>query len=343
MPKELIAIEKGKVTFREYEDLPPGENQLLIRSEYSSCKHGTENWIIQGKAHWLTHKRDREMRIFTEPFAESMFPQPLGNMVVGIVEQIGAGVEGFQPEDRVCFRAGARDSHTVSAADVRKMKPEMTWQEAVCLEPAEFALGALRDSHIRLGDRIGVFGMGAIGLLAIQMAKLQGASVVVAVDPVETRRQLALELGADLALDPTECDAGLEIRKKICRMGLDVTIDFSGSSKALNDCIRSTAYGGTVVIGAMSKPATDALKLGMEFHWNRIKIVSSRACNEPDFDHPRWSNQRLIESAYELLLTKRLRTDSFIKPVVPFSEAVSHYQRLETDPDSYIKLSFIHG
>ena len=70
------------------------------------------------------------------------------------------------------------------------------------------ALVAAHDARIKLGDHVAVIGLGAIGLLLVQMARLAGARRVTAVDPVAPRRELALELGADEALDPREAPDG---------------------------------------------------------------------------------------------------------------------------------------
>jgi len=343
MPRELIAAGPGNATLREYEDTPPGPSQILIRTEHSSCKHGTEAWVFHGKANWQKARYDSEMGIFFEKRKGPLFPTGLGNMAVGVVEQVGADVATVQPGDRVYFHAGARDSYTIPAERVCTLPDGMTWQEAVCLDPAEFALGAVRDAHVRLGDNVAVFGLGAIGLLAVQMARLQGAGTIVAVDPVEARRAVALETGADLALDPREVDVGLEVRKQVCKTGLDVAIEYSGVTKALGDAIRCLGYGGTLAAGAVYKPPTPELDLGAEFHWNRIKIVSTRACSQPDPDHPRWTNRRIIDTCVELMSLKRLATEPIAQPVVPFAEAADHYNRIEAEPGRYIKLSFEHS
>src|SRR4029077_17723542 len=87
-------------------------------------------------------------------------------------------------------------------------------QAAVCLDPVVMAL-ALRDGGIKLGDRVAVFGLGAIGLITGQLAKIAGADWVVGVDPLANRRELAEQFGADVTLDPfaNDGDVGLAIRR----------------------------------------------------------------------------------------------------------------------------------
>ncbi len=83
----------------------------------------------------------------------------------------------------------------------------------VFTDPARFALAAVHDAEIKLGDRVAIFGMGAIGMLAWQMARLDGASQVIVVDPIAERLELAEKLGVDLTINPDEVDAGLAIKR----------------------------------------------------------------------------------------------------------------------------------
>ena len=74
----------------------------------------------------------------------------------------------------------------------------MTWKEAVCYDPAHFAMSAIRDGKVRVGERVAVFGLGAIGLMTVQMARIAGADFVAAVDPIERRRKSLQRLGQNL-------------------------------------------------------------------------------------------------------------------------------------------------
>ena len=119
-------------------------------------------------------------------------------MCVGEVTEIGADVTEFEVGDRVFRHSSFREENVWTAAGVRKLPDGVPWQAAVCLDPTDFALGAVRDGHIRIGDAVAVFGLGGIGLMALQLAKLAGAHPVIGVDPLELRRNVALECGADM-------------------------------------------------------------------------------------------------------------------------------------------------
>ena len=147
-------------------------------------------------------------------------------------------------------------------------------------DPADFAVGAVRDAPVHLGDRVAVFGLGAIGLMVAQLARICGARWVVAVDPIERRRAAAQRHGADLALDPTAVDAGLEIKQRTDKIGADIVFETSGNYRAFEDAMRSTCYSGTLVSTAYYH-GDQGLRLAGEWHRNRINVRSSRACSEP--------------------------------------------------------------
>jgi len=110
----------------------------------------------------------------------------------------------------------------------------------------------------------------------VQLARLDGAAFVVAVDPIPTQRGLAERYGADRVLDPTACDAGLEIKSAGARRGVDVAIEFSGRYGALQQALRSVRVAGTVVAaGFYVGAAGSELRLGEEWLHNRLTMVAS--------------------------------------------------------------------
>ena len=266
------------------------------------------------------------------------YPAGLGNMCVGDVVEVGADVQDFRVGERVFSHGSFREEHVWAAARVRKLPDGVPWQAAVCLDPADFALGAVRDGHIRIGDAVAVFGMGAIGLFVLQFAKLTGAFPVIAVDPIELRRDVALECGADLVLDPTSCDAGMEIKLATAGRGADVCVDYSGHFSALQAALRGVAYLGTVVAGAWPASYPAGFDLGAEAHFNRPTIVFSRACSEPNPEYPNWDESRLFEVVWRLLCNGSLKAEPVVQPVVPFDDLLKAYPKIATAPQENVKL-----
>ncbi|HEV8633968.1 MAG TPA: zinc-binding dehydrogenase [Chloroflexota bacterium] len=252
MPRELVALAVRTPGFREYADEPLGPGEIRVRTRYGAPKHGTELHMYRRDSPFGDSRWDPRERVFLPGASEQGgFPRPLGNIAVGEVIEVGTGVEGAASSegiavgDVVAGYGPLRETQRWAWGTpgpypgVRKVPPGMSWQAAVCLDPATVALGGVRDGGVRIGDRVAVFGLGAIGLVALQIAKVAGASFVAAVDPIEGRRAVAARTGADLVLDPTAVDAGLEIRRAAAPLsgrppGVDVAIESSGQARALH-------------------------------------------------------------------------------------------------------------
>lgn len=337
MPRELVATGIGQVELRLFESLPLGPHDLRVRTAYAAAKHGTEMSFFQG---YGLHRGvyDSEYRIFRARQEGFHFPLPVGNTAVGQVIELGDAVTGFVLDDTVFAYGPFREEHVWPAHQVRHLPDGVPWQAACCLDPADFAVGAVRDGHVRLGDTVAVFGMGAIGLCVLQVLQAAGAHRVIAVEPIGNRRDTALALGADEVLDPTAVDVGLAIREMTGRCGADVCIEYSGHHLALNQAIRAVAYGGTVVAGAFPGAYPAGVDFGSEAHYNRVHIVFSRACSEPNPDFPNWDESRLQEVAWRLLAQGRINAQAIVQPIVPFEELAAAYPRIATDPENHLKL-----
>ena len=218
---------------------------------------------------------------------------------------------------------------------------ELSDEDLVCIDPAVVSLMAVREGHVRVGDRVAVFGLGAIGLMAVQMARISGATFIVGVEPIDKRRRLAEEYGADLTLNPYECDAGLEIKKRFG--GVDVAIDTSGSYRALHQAIRATSYGGTIVPVSWYHGEARGLNLGEEWHFNRqIMVSGARVESEPYRDYPRWDRKRVYDTVIELFRRGAITSRGLLQPIVKFDEAAEAYRMIDEKPEEAIKLAVIY-
>ena len=337
MPRELIAPARMEVAFRDYESQPLAADQVRVKSRYGAAKHGSEMAMFQGYA---GHRGDwdNRLRLFTQENQMVTYPGGLGNICVGNVVEVGADVRAVRVGETVFAHGSFRQEHVWQAERIRRLPDGVPWQAAVCLDPADFALGAVRDGNIRLGDAVAVFGMGAIGLFVVQLAKLAGAYPVIAVDPIPLRRDVALECGADIVFDPAACDAGLEIKLATAERGADVCVDYSGHFSALQAALRGVAYLGTIVAGAFPGSYPAGLDLGAEAHMNRPTIVFSRACSEPNPEYPNWDETRLFSVVWRLLSDGSLNSQAVVQPVVPFDDLLEAYPKIATAPEENVKL-----
>ena len=319
MPKELVAIAPRQPVLRDYEDGPLPADSVRVQVEFGAPKRGTEMTMYYG-------------------LRGAGFPQGLGNMCVGKVSEIGSEVEGVEIGERVAGYGHLKETHTWNAQRILKMNERMTWKEAVCYDPAHFALAAVRDGQVRVGDRVAVFGLGALGLMSQQFAKIAGADFVAVVDPIEGRRAVAEKTGADLILDPTACNVGETLKEATGGLGVDVAIETSANYHALDDAIRSVAFEGTVVVVGWAKECKGGLDLGAVAHFNIPNLIFARANSDPNRDHPRWSFGRIIDTCWKWLSEGRFDCEDIVAPVVPFADAAAAYEEMDNYPERSVKL-----
>lgn len=339
MPLELVAVAPREPLLREYEERPLEPGTVRVVTEFAAPKHGTELGMYRGTSPFSLAQYDGERRIFVPRESEaSHFPMPLGNMAIGRITELGSGTERYQVGDRVFGHLSIRETHSVPEDRLQPAPEEISPEQIVCWDPAEFALGAIRDANIRLGDVVVVFGMGAIGLMVAQMAKLGGAADVIVVDLLENRRQLALDLGADLALNPTEVDVAITVQDRHGGRGADVAIEASGAYPALHEAIRTAGIGGMVTPLAFYQGEARGLRLGEEAHMNRVTLHFTRSITDPNRDHPLWDSRRIKEQSFALLRDGQIRVDGVIAPIVPLAEAADAYRWIDEDPGRCVKI-----
>lgn len=345
--KKLIASEPRVATFKDYDDPQIKSNEVRIKVTFASPKHGTEVVDFRGISPFIEEEYSEEWRMFVkrkESEANGMnFAEfELGNMVVGEIIEKGSDVIDYNSGDKVCTYGPISETVTVNAIDnhrLRKIPNYNNWKNAVCYDPAQFALGGLRDANVRAGDFVVVSGLGAIGQIAIQLAKKAGASVVIGVDPLENRRNIARKHGADYCFNPIECDIGYEVKKVTNKVGADSIIETSGHKNALQFSLRAIGYGGTISYVAFAKEFPEGLNFGREAHFNNAKIVFSRAASEPNPDYPRWNRRRIEDVCWELLMSDYINCEDIISPVVPFEDSAEAYCKyVDREPEMSIKM-----
>jgi len=348
MPKQLVAVAPRKAALVDYEEPEIGRNQIRVRVEYASPKHGSEVGVFRGEDPFVADLFDEDWRLFLARKKEAArdarngYGLVLGNQWVGVVVEKGDGVVRFSVGDRVCGYGGIRETQVIDAVDdpfLLQVPDAMPWKSALCLDPAQFALGGIRDGHVRLGDRVAVFGLGAIGAIAAQMARAAGAAYVAVVDPIQKRREAAVQAGADAAFDPWREDVGLELKRATNRAGVDAAIETSGSEEALQQALRGLAYGGSIAFVGWARAFSGTLDLGKEAHFNNAVLVFSRASSEPNRDHPRWDRRRIASSCWSMLATGAIDCEKIIDPVVSFDEAPGAYEEyVDRNPQKSVKL-----
>lgn len=125
------------------------------------------------------------------------------------------------------------------------------FEEATLIEPTSSAIRAMDLANMSLGDSVALSGVGGIGIILLQLIKLQGGTRITVIEPIESKRKLALELGADYAINPFEQDIIKESMRITDNMGFDFVFEASGVPKAAPPCLKIVGKGGCVVYFAV--------------------------------------------------------------------------------------------
>ncbi|WP_047865203.1 zinc-dependent alcohol dehydrogenase [Rubrobacter aplysinae] len=303
----------------------PGEAEVRVRAAASAPSGGTEMLVYRGEA-----PADAALDL---PTLEGSFGFPIkyGYALSGRIEELGEKVEGMAVGDPVFVHHPHQSRLTVPASYVVPLPTGIDPSIGVFAANLETAVNIVHDSPLKLGETALVFGQGVVGLLVAQLLRLAGAGAVLTVDPLESRRRLALALGADGALTPGE---GLveEVLAATGGRGADVAVEASGAGEALQDAVEAVAVEGTVVVASWYGTKPVDLSLGQNFHRGRVTLRSSQVGMLNPALSPRWDHARRTRTVVEFLEDPRLRLGALVSHRVPFERAPDAYRLIEDRP-----------
>lgn len=156
-----------------------------------------------------------------------------------------------------------------------KVREDISFDEAAMAEPLACVVHGIDQAQIQPGQVVLVIGGGTIGLMMVQMAKLCGASTIILSEPVEMRRKIGMEVGADAAIDPIHENVPQRIKEICGRDGADVVIECVGKPFAVEQAFSAAGFAGTILL--FSVPGVDAtvpLPL-FDIYKKELRIVGS--------------------------------------------------------------------
>lgn len=312
------------------------EGQVRVRTLHSGISAGTELTAYRGTNPYLTRTWDPELRLFTDEH-ENQPAYPLdgwGYSEVGEVIEIAAPSptaavkDPLRVGDIVWGIWGHRSEGILSqtALDGHRLPAHVDPLAAAFVRVGAIALNGVLSADLGVGTTVVIFGQGVIGLLASRFASLNGATVI-AVDGITERRERALALGATHSLPPGP-ELPFQIRELTAGAGADVAIELSGNYHALAGALRAVGADGVVVASGFYQGQADALRLGDEFHHNRVQLIASQIGSVPNRLRARWDVPRLQRTVVQSIADGRLDP-------IPL---VTHRYRLEDAAEAYAML-----
>jgi threonine dehydrogenase-like Zn-dependent dehydrogenase len=247
--------------------------------------------------------------------------------------QVGDRVFYTGPHTSVCrFSRGKRTQGPM----IFKLPEGIGVQEGTLITLGLVAISGINSVEVRLGDRIGVFGMGMIGLLSALMLKKLGAEVI-AIDPVMERCAQTQQMGITHIVDcPPEEQLG-QIQARFG--GLDAAVDVTGAARAIETAILACKkYGQVALLGTPRASCTlDVTPMLNAIHMRMLRVTGAFNSLEPVFESEgmRLNVARNFETVCGMILSRELPVSWLISHVIAPEEAERAYHGLMFEPDLY--------
>lgn len=315
-----------------------------MRTRYSGISSGTELTAYRGTNPYLTRSWDPKARLFRENAAGIAYPVVgWGYSEVGEVIEVSADLPAESDIPRVGDLVwgiwGHRSEGVVPAERLagHRLPEGLDPLAAVFARVGAIAHNAVLCADLHLGESVAVFGQGVIGLLTTRLAQLNGAEVV-AVDALADRLRTARRFGAAHTLHAHHDAVAERVRDLTDGRGADVAVEISGAHQALHEAVRSVTVGGRVVAAGFYQGDATGLRLGDEFHHNRVQIHCSQIGGVPPQLAGRWSVERLQRTFLRLVAEGRVDVEPLLSHVVPVADAAAAYALLDERPGEALQV-----
>ncbi|MGE5496402.1 MAG: zinc-dependent alcohol dehydrogenase [Burkholderiales bacterium] len=266
-------------------------------------------------------------------------PIAMGHEASGIIEELGEGTEhsGLKVGDKVCLFPSSfcgicpacKKGHTqycentsiagafaeyavVDISVVFKLPDDADLKSSCLVEPANCTIRAMDLAAIKHGSTVAISGIGGIGSIMLNMLLLSGATKITAIDPVESKRELALAMGAQHVINPSIENIEKRAMEITGGEGFDYVFEMSGSPKAAEPAIKIIAQCGTVVYFAVYPPK-------YEMPLNLFELYRKEGRIQTVF-----TSHAIMPRTINLL--PRLQTDKIIGTVIPLSDGVRSFE-----------------
>ena len=340
----------GAVKIEEYEVPQPGPDQVLVRVHVTQVSAGSEvNAIRQRRG-----------------APSGNFPNAgLGYTALGSVLAVGSAVSEWQVGDRVLC-GGNHASHwllTPSLAQspaaipqqfmIERLPDDLTDEQAAFCVLGDIAIHGIRRAQIQIGESVAVHGLGVIGLLGVQLARISGAYPVIGLDMVPARLELAKQLGASHIVNIAEEDAVTAIRNVTKNpypykgalpglppdAGADVQIHATSYIGNYPTLLKAAADRGRIVlVGATAGQVTIE---SHELLRRELKIMGSYQTGMSD-PHPYWpwSRPHNHHVIWDLIRRGALQVEPLISHLVDYQQAPALYEQMAQGGEGWLSVMF---
>lgn len=311
---QLFFTQPGTAVLEALPIPTPGPTQLLVRTRTSLISPGTE------RAFFLSL-----------PNATPSYPWAAGYCNIGEVLAIGDQVQGWQIGERVASEGHHAAYILVEAAAAHHVPQGLSDEDAPFFNLASIALQGIRKARIELGEPVVVIGAGLIGLMALQLARLQGALPTISIDQDEGRLDFASQSGADILI---AAGVGVvdELHKQNGGEGAAVVIEATGFPDAIVTAFACAKNFGRVVLLGSTRGETDHVNFYRDVHRKGLTIIGAHDSARPrqESSHAFWTRHDDQAVTLALLARKRLNVQLYITHRFAWTDAPAAYEILRS-------------
>ena len=307
----------------EKEIAQPTVNEVQVQMAVSTISSGTERANLIG---------DPNVSWASKPCVS--FPRGGGGYSsAGVVTAVGEGVTELKVGDRVAMSWSHHGQLVnLDQKNVYKLPDDVSFQDAAMFHIGVFPLAAIRKCRLEIGEAAIVMGMGVLGLVAVQLLKAAGAVPVIAVDPMPEKREKALTIGADYALDPMAPDFA-ETVKDLTGGGAKVGIEVTGIGAGLDGVLDCMARFGRVALLGCTRNKEFSIDYYRKVHGPGITLVGAHTQARPETESSGgwWTQRDDVLALLKLHQMGRLKLGDLVDETDSFEEAPEIYDRLAKD------------
>ncbi len=308
-----------------YEVSDPAPGQAQVALEISTISSGTERANLMGS----------KIIAWNQPEAkEAIFPRRVGYSSAGIITKVGEDCGDFKVGDRVALSWSTHSQLlNVPVRNLHHLEDTVSFEDGALAHIATFPLAAIRKCRLELGESAIVMGMGILGMFAVQLLKVAGAAPILAVDPNAEKRKIALELGADAALDPFDPDFAQKA-KELTKGGAQVGIEVTGIGAGLNGILDCMALRGRVALLGCTRDSDFTIDYYHKVHGPGITLVGAHTNARPavDCSNGWWTEREDFETVLRLTELGRLHLSDLVAETHSPQEAPVVFARLCKEP-----------
>ena len=289
-------------------------------------------------------------------------PIIMGHEASGVVEAVGASVDGFGPGDRVCFdstvyclrcqyclsghvnmcenrqvvgvsegtyrRHGAMAEYVVVPHWISvKMPDSLSFAQAALVETASIGVHAANRTPLRLNDTCVIIGAGAVGLVTLQAIRLKGAGKVIVTDLSPSRLELAREIGADVTIQAVEPGLLDRLREATGPEGAEAVIEAVGIQTTVDTALEITRKAGALTLIGNVMPRVE---VGLQSIVSREITVYGVCASNGEY-----------ADCVDLVASGRIDVDPFISEYARIEDGQAIFDRLYKGVEGNIRTVFV--